>query len=351
MKSYTYLSPANGVSFIKNDTIIGQLRAMMSNRNYTFAQIFKNKRIMKKLLVLISIFMAVQAIYAQEGTLDSTFNSVGFTLTNGYYGSKVVEAIQPDGKIVVAGKNGSNQRVVLRYNTNGTLDATFNGTGIVTTASGNGFSNPSSVLIQSDGKIVVVGAYFNGSYDDHISLIRYNSDGSLDNTFGTAGIVTTSIGASEDRVGKAVLQSDGKIVVGAHSLDSWTGAYSFTVLRYTTAGVLDATFNTTGYKNINLGCSNFGDYNSMPYGGVALQSDGKILFAGSYGISQATRDMICIRLNTDGKLDSTFNGVAYKTIDLSGNEDFANDVTVDNNGKILLAGKRYYYAAVARLNP
>ncbi|PKP05287.1 MAG: hypothetical protein CVU11_01105 [Bacteroidetes bacterium HGW-Bacteroidetes-6] len=306
---------------------------------------------MKKLVsIAVMVLMVLPEIFAQEGTLDSTFNSVGYVLTNGYYGSSVCEAIQSDGKIVVAGKNSSNQRVVLRYNTNGTLDATFNGTGIVTTASGNGFSNPASVLIQSDGKIIVVGAYFNGSYNDHVSLIRYNSDGSLDNTFGTAGIVSTSIGAYSDYVGKAVLQSDGKIVVAAHSLDSWTGAYSFTVLRYTTTGTLDATFNTTGYNSIDLGCLNFGNYNMFPYCGVALQSDGKILFSGAYGTSQASRDMICIRLNTNGTIDNTFNSVGYVTKDLSGNEDYANDVATDNSGKILLGGKRSNYASVVRYN-
>ncbi|MBN2727727.1 MAG: T9SS type A sorting domain-containing protein [Bacteroidales bacterium] len=306
---------------------------------------------MKKLALFSLVFLfAIAGLHSQEGTLDSTFNSVGFVKTNGYYGSNVCMAIQPDGKIVVAGKNSSNHRVVLRYNSNGSLDPTFNGTGIVTTASGNGFSNAHSVLIQSDGKIIVAGAYFDASYHDHVSLIRYNSDGSLDNTFGTGGFVSSIVGSYSDRVGKAVLQSDGKIVVGAYAIDSWTGAYRFTVLRYTSAGVLDATFNSTGYNSVDLGCLNFGNYNMIPVCGVALQSDGKILFSGAYGTSQASRDMVCIRLNSDGSLDSTFNGIAYITKDLSGAEDFANDVAVDNDGKIVLAGKRGNYAAVARYN-
>jgi uncharacterized delta-60 repeat protein len=307
---------------------------------------------MKKLLLFLFGYLIVSAgAFSQEGTLDSTFNSVGFVKTGGYSGGNVCMAIQSDGKIVVAGKNSSNQRVVLRYNTNGSLDPSFNGTGIVTTASGNGFNNARSVIIQSDGKIIVVGDFFDGSYNTHVSLVRYNSDGSLDNTFGTAGIVTSTIGSYSDNVGKAVLQSDGKIVVGAYSLESWTGSYRFTILRYTTAGVLDATFNSIGYNSVDLSCSNFASYNMMPSCGVALQSDGKVLFSGAYGTSETSRDMVCIRLNSNGTLDNSFNGIGYITKDLSGNEDYANDVAVDDNGKILLAGKRGSYAAVARYHP
>lgn len=306
---------------------------------------------MRNIALALALFLSFCIkLFAQEGSLDSTFNSIGYTTTSGYYGSMVVEAIQPDGKIVVAGKNSSNERVVLRYNTNGSLDATFNGTGIAKINRGNGFGNAVSVLIQSDGKIVVVGSSYNSSYKNIISLVRLNSDGTIDNTFGSSGVVTTNIGAYEDRAGRAAIQSDDKIIVGAYSLTSWTGDYSYTILRYTTTGALDATFNGTGYKNIYLGCSNFGNYNMLPSCGIALQSNNKILFAGSYGTSQATRDLICLRLNSNGSLDSTFNSVAYKTIDLSGDEDYANDVTVDNNGKILLGGKAGSYSAVVRLN-
>jgi uncharacterized delta-60 repeat protein len=104
----------------------------------------------------------------------------------------------------------------VRYNTDGLLDTSFGIGGKVTTAIGNASDYVNSIALQSDGKIVVAGNSYNGSNDD-FAVVRYNTDGSPDTSFGTGGKVTTAIGASYDFVSSIALQSDGKIVVAGYS--------------------------------------------------------------------------------------------------------------------------------------
>jgi uncharacterized delta-60 repeat protein len=106
--------------------------------------------------------------------------------------------------------NGSdNDFAIVRYNTDGSLDSTFGTGGKLTTPIGSGDDNADSVVLQSDGKIVVAGDSGNGSNSD-FAVLRYNSGGSLDTTFGTGGKVTTPIGSGNDYASDVVLQSDGK---------------------------------------------------------------------------------------------------------------------------------------------
>jgi len=120
---------------------------------------------------------------------------------------------------VVAGfsNNGSNfDFALVRYNTDGTLDTSFDSDGKVTTAIGSGNDVAYSVAIQSDGKIVAAGYSDNGSNDD-FALVRYNTDGSLDTSFDSDGKVTTAIGVSDDYANSVAIQSDGKIVAAGYS--------------------------------------------------------------------------------------------------------------------------------------
>ena len=128
-------------------------------------------------------------------------------------------AIQSDGKIVAAGysDDGSNDDFALvRYNTDGSLDASFDGDGKVTTAIGSGADQACSVAIQSDGKIVAAGYSNNGSNED-FALVRYNTDGSLDTNFNSDGKVTTEVGSINDYAWSVTIQSDGKIVAAGVS--------------------------------------------------------------------------------------------------------------------------------------
>ena len=174
------------------------------------------------------------ARYNTDGSLDVSFGTGGkvltyFNINTGAYAA----AIQADGKIVVAGTSytTSNYFALARYNTNGSLDATF-GTGgkvITTFSSGSGYAT--DVAIQSDGKIVAVGASGNGSSLNNFTVVRYNTDGSLDSTFGSGGKVITTISGNSDSASAVAIQPDGKIVV-AGNLTPASGNNSFALVRY-----------------------------------------------------------------------------------------------------------------------
>jgi uncharacterized delta-60 repeat protein len=217
------------------------------------------------------------ARYNTDGTLDTNFGTGGKVITAIGSSTDVAEsvAIQSDGKIVAAGfsNNGSNNDFALvRYNTNGTLDTTFDSDGKVTTAIGSANDVAYSVAIQSDGKIVAAGYSRSGGSNDDFALVRYNTDGSLDTSFDSDGKVTTAIGGSNDYAESVTIQSDGKIVAAGHSYMS--SNYDFTLARYNTDGTLDTSFGTNGKVATAIGGSDDVAYS------VAIQSDGKIVAAG-----------------------------------------------------------------------
>jgi len=155
--------------------------------------------------------------------LDETFGTGGIVTTLiGNSSTALSVAIQSDEKIVMGGYSdiadiGSNYDfAIVRYDTSGTLDGTFGTEGIVTTPIGSGDDFAYTVAIQSDGKIVVSGPYDSGNNND-FALVRYRTDGTLDETFGTGGVVTTPIGSGDDVTYSVAIQSDWKIVLGGYS--------------------------------------------------------------------------------------------------------------------------------------
>ena len=198
---------------------------------------YKNNLNLKKItlatILTFSLSNLQSPAWAADGDLDTTFSGDGKVTTAIGSGTDTAWSVvlQSDGKIVAAGYsyNGSNDDfAVVRYNTNGSLDTTFDTDGIVTTAVGLGDDTAYSVVLQSDGKIVAAGSLDNGNYD--FAVVRYNIDGSLDTTFDTDGKVTTAVGLGDDEAYSVVLQSDGKIVVAG---DSYNGTnYDFAVVRY-----------------------------------------------------------------------------------------------------------------------
>jgi uncharacterized delta-60 repeat protein len=272
--------------------------------------------------------------FNSNGTLDNSFDGDGIVTTDIGSNDNEVYAvtIQSDGKIVVVGYtyNGSNSDfAVLRYNSDGTLDDTFDGDGIVTTAIGSGSDEAKSIAIQSDGKIVVAGYSHNGA-DGDAAVVRYNVNGTLDNTFGASGIVVTDINAKYEEAYTIAIQTDGKIVVAGYT-DTESNAYDAFLLRYTTSGVLDNTFDSDGKVITTL--SSYDD----PIRSIAIQSDGKIVAAGSTTVG--SDGVIAVqRYNSNGTLDNTFgtNGIVTTLVNQDGND--ANSVFIQSNGKIVIAG-------------
>jgi uncharacterized delta-60 repeat protein len=219
--------------------------------------------------------------YHEDGDLDLDFSDDGIVTTPvGNSSTARSIALQTDGKIVVAGyyQDGDTYFVVARYTVTGTLDAEFNNSGLVTgTIPGRAYG----VAIQPDGKIIVAGEG-QGAFDTDIAVVRYNDDGTVDTSFGPAGtgIVTTAITSEYDGARAVAIQDDGKIVVAGYSND--TVSYTdFTVVRYTSGGTLDTTFHRTGIVTTPVSGSNM---NAAL--GVVIQPDGNIIAAGATGTSR-----------------------------------------------------------------
>ena len=164
------------------------------------------------------------------GSLDTTFGTGGIVAIGNRAWANAL-GIQTDGKIVAAGysSNGSNEDFSLvRYNADGSLDTTFGTGGIVTTTIGSD-AYAQALGIQTDGKIVAAGDYYNGS-NYEFALVRYTADGSLDTTFGTGGIVTTTIGSGNAWANALGIQTDGKIVAAGQSSNG--SNEDFILVRY-----------------------------------------------------------------------------------------------------------------------
>lgn len=232
-----------------------------------------------------------------DGSLDGTFGSGGKMTTNfglNWNDDANAVGIQSDGKIVVAGvtsRNGSADFALARYNTDGTLDTSFNGTGLVKTDFAHQFDEAFALVIQSEGKIIAGGYATNTTAD--FGLARYNSDGSLDATFGSGGKVLTDFNGGTDLVRGLAVQSDGKIVAVGQTTPTSTGMPEFALARYNSDGSLDGGFGTSGEVVTDfIGGSNYAN-------AVALQADGKIVVAG-YVANAATGNDFAIARYTSG---------------------------------------------------
>jgi uncharacterized delta-60 repeat protein len=271
-----------------------------------------------------------------DGTLDASFGVNGKVLTDftsGYDSASGV-AVQADGKIVVVGWSGSGQFALARYNSDGTLDATFGGGGKVMTDFTAGGSGATGVAIQADGKIVVVGTAGQG-WDTKFALARYNSDGTLDATFGVGGKVLTGFTSGSDSARGVAIQADGKIVVvgGDGSGRRAQSDTKFALARYNSDGTLDATFGVNGKVTTNF--TPWGDGAS----GVAIQADGRIVVVGTAaGQRYGDTKFALARLNSDGTLDASFGGGGKVETDFTPRGDGAAGVAIQADGRIVAAG-------------
>ena len=303
--------------------------------------------VMKRLMLwflLAVLFLPTAPSWAADGDIDTTFGTNGKVTTAIGSGDDYAYAlgIQSDGKIVaagyssdmVSGYSGRYYFALVRYNSNGTLDTTFGTGGKVTTPIGTGNDIVFALGIQSDGKIVVAGQTDVGA-DTHFALARYNTDGALDSTFGAGGIVTTDI--SDYNSARALaIQSDGKIVVAGYT--SIGGYNDFTVVRYNTDGSLDSTF---GIANSGIALADFGgdDYADA----LGIQSDGRIVVAGrSFG-----NDFAVVRFNDDGTLDTTFGAGGGVITAVGSYADRAYALGIQSDGKIVTAGYNEVDGALA----
>ena len=271
--------------------------------------------------------------YNPDGSLDSSFDGDG-KASNAHYGIARAMKIQSDGKIVVAGSDGTNF-LVARFNADGSVDSTFGTGGIVTTPIGSITSEANALAIQPDNKIVAAGyAAVPSTFDfrNVVALARYNPDGSLDSTFDGDGIVTSSnIGSSFDSGSAAY----GLILSGSTIVVAGVSADTFTVFRYNANGSLDTTFNNgQGYVATALGG------NSLARA-VAIQparpgvSETTIVAAGYVVTGSGNRDFALVRYFLDGTRDTSFDGDGIVISSISPSDDVINALAIQNTGTAL----------------
>ena len=243
-----------------------------------------------------------------DGTLDTSFGTGGKSIipvgSTWDYARSVIQ--QSDGKLLVAGYSllgvsNSFDMTVVRLHPNGLLDSSFSDP--VFRIPGKvflpRFENDAalSVIQQSDGKVVLAGYNQNGSSYD-FSAVRLNLDGSMDLGFGNGGKVTIPVGSASDYAFSIIQQADGKLVIAGISNNGSND--DFSIVRLTTDGSLDTSFGIGGKSLIPVGTST--DYAHS----VIQQADGKLVLAG-YSYNGGNNDFSIIRLNPDGRLDTTFN--------------------------------------------
>jgi len=351
-------------------------------------------------VVLIVFSLGFVAAYGQAGTLDTTFNTTGKQTTTfaGGASSATSVAIQSNGKIVAAGSvNGA--FALARYNTDGTLDTTGFGTGgagggtVVTSIQNN--AGILALRVRSDQIIVAAGLSFNGSGSPFLTLAHYTSTGALDTTFGggtgivttpipttfvdifnvaieaepnsriavvgdtvgsdpadfavsvfsSAGVLDTTFGDAVNHVAvtdigdgdsafAATFQPDGKVVAGGVSNSG--AANQIALVRYTSTGTPDPTFNGTGIVTTNVRGVNTLDDEIFA---LAVDASNNILAAGTSTNSTGKRDLAIARYSPVGVLDPSFGVGGVNTTTVSAGNDFANSIVLQSDGKIVAAGE------------
>jgi uncharacterized delta-60 repeat protein len=273
------------------------------------------------------------ARYLPNGALDHTFGSDGRVIAD--FGSSefvfvTALAIQPDGKLVVAGESvASTDLFLARYQPDGTLDPTFGSNGMVRNDILRHICCPGFALgLQPDGKLIVAGT--TASDDGDFGLARYLPNGALDRTFGSDGRVITDFGGSES-VRALAIQPDGKIVVAGESYAA--DGSDFALARYNANGTLDTTFSSDGRVITDFG-------GSEHLGALAIQPDGKIVGAGTSFAADGSGDFALARYNANGTLDTTFSSDGRVITDF-GNSEYDTALAIQPDGKLVVAGLQW----------
>ena len=246
---------------------------------------------------LLSLLLCASAAGAAGGDLDPTFGTGGIVQDAALGGASDV-LVLPDGRILVSGSTNVDPSAfaIGRYNSDGSIDATFGTGGHAVTSIGAAGDTISTIVRQPDGKIVAAGYTYTVSFDDpSIAVARYDADGTLDATFGTGGVAIHNIGP-ESRAEGAALQADGKIVICGALQGSANGAF---VARLNSDGSMDAGFGTGGFV-LETG---FGL--ASQYDAVLVQSDGKIVVAGTDTFIPSNKFLI-VRYDSTGARDAGF---------------------------------------------
>ncbi len=304
---------------------------------------------LKFLLFAILFFGTAARIFAAEGDLDASFDGDGIVITDNGSGSDAIRdlVVQPDGKIIALGSSKEQnsptltppQTVIVRYNPNGSIDSTFGMSGKVIFQS----VFPAELALQSNGKIIL-GGYNGVSPNSDFYVARLNSDGSLDAAFNGTGAITLDLRGTDDRASSVKIQADGKIVVGGDSARSASeSARDYAIVRFNADGSLDTAFDGDGKVFTPL-------QETSGIRNIAIQPDGKIVAVGAAFMVETPGgnpigSFATVRYNSNGSIDTTFNGngIAFTQFVSSGSpgntrNNTPETVIIRTGGKILVVG-------------
>jgi uncharacterized delta-60 repeat protein len=293
------------------------------------------------------------ARYYPDGRLDETFGVGGRTVTDFELGDEGARslAIQPDGKIVVAGSayvDGDCDFAVARYHSSGVLDEAFGREGRAIASFDSRDDHVEDMVLQPDGRIVVAGWTDDGSRRN-LAMARFQADGTLDPSFGTDGLVRRDVrrdasshfqqvGLHEDKI----LASGTVLTVGQAS------SRKLLLARYLLDGHVDASFGSGGIATMQFVASSYGAC-------FAVQPGGRVLVAGGASSLQYNMDFSVARFEDSGWLDPTFGNGGKVQTDFASSRDGVFAIATQSDGKFILAGRSdlsgTYQFALARYDP
>lgn len=285
-----------------------------------------------------------------DGTRDSTFNGpqgvqeIIYECPNQATSFANSIAIQLDGKILLAGSarmqaglSTSMDFAVTRFNSNGSFDTSFSGDGMATFSIGNDDEEAFGITVYpTSGKIALGGYTINTAGNRDFAVMMLLPNGAPDIGFGFFSVVQTNFAGMTDQISSLRLQPDGKLLAGG--VATTTGAFGsldakFALARYNTNGSLDATFGTSGKVTTNFTIL------ADSANAIALQADGKIVAAGTTVSIDGTQSNFAVsRYLSNGAIDTSFSGDGKLTTDFLGGADYGRGLAIQADGKILVAG-------------
>jgi uncharacterized delta-60 repeat protein len=285
--------------------------------------------------------------YNEDGTLDTTYGDGGRVMTvfdpNGIYEGANAIAIQPDGKVLAAGfvslqPPGPGYFAIARYNTDGTLDSTFGAGGKTSAAVVNHINELRAITVAPDGQIAASGFYFGGLQNYEAAVLKLNSNGSraFMSTF------TTGFNLGDSNIPNSVaIQPDGKVVTGGgfYTSSAQSNQNDIVFARFNADGTRDTTFGLGGAGRLVIS----GPL-SESIGAIKLLPDGKIMAVGS-----SAGSFLLMRITSDGFVDNSFDGDGRVTTSFTG-DDYANSLFIRPDGKMIVSGYANGALAVAVYN-
>lgn len=280
------------------------------------------------------------------GNPDASFNGTGFASTRAPSSARRADsgralAVQPDGKVVVAGfgipNPGNTDALVARFNQNGTLDNSFGTGGVVAFDFGGGRDDRAyDVALQPDGKILIAGhatvGVVNGNEVTDLLAARLLTNGTLDPSFGSGGKVLHDHGTDGQEFGWALaLQPDGRFLIGGYTQVGTQTDVSIT--RFNADGSVDRTFGSDGVAAQHIGTG------SDAFTHIELQPDGSILGTGyAKETADGGYDMLVARFHPDGSHDTTFGPDDYQLFSFGTGNDIGRGAALRPDGRLLVAG-------------